>query len=95
MYKILENSERLTADEIMEKYEGNWVYIVDTHGPLFGWFETGIVAVVGDDPFEDYQTGIYRNFEAKYNGRVIGWAINLPSEINVFGFREEVPIENL
>ncbi|MCL1998766.1 MAG: hypothetical protein FWG65_08365 [Turicibacter sp.] len=88
MYKILENGERLTIDEIWEKYRGKWVYVVDLHGPPFGWFESGIVAVVADEELEGRETGLYRRLEIEYNGRVIGLPINLPDEINVFGFTE-------
>ncbi|MCL2016642.1 MAG: hypothetical protein FWG68_10400 [Defluviitaleaceae bacterium] len=90
MYRILDESERerLTFDEIWEKYNGKWVYIVDFHAPPFGWYESGIVAVVADKELEGRETGLYKRMELEYNGKVVGLSINLPDEIRVFGFTE-------
>ncbi|MCL2016467.1 MAG: hypothetical protein FWG68_09510 [Defluviitaleaceae bacterium] len=94
MYKLLENNERLTHDEIWDKYEGKWVYVVDTRGPIFGFFESGIVAVEADRPFAGLETGIYDELDDKYDGRTADLTINIPGAINVFGFTE-VPVDDL
>lgn len=87
MYKILENHERLTVDEIEQKYKGNWVYIVDLHGPPLGMFETGIVAVVADTHLEGLETGIYDELDERHD-RVMGWAIPPLKTPRIFGFSE-------
>lgn len=70
MYRIIENPKRMTREEIKKEFTGKWVYVVDLEGPEFGWFNTGVVAVVADRVLEGRETGIYRELSDKYDGRV-------------------------
>jgi hypothetical protein len=66
MYKVIENPKRMTFGEIEKQFNGKWVYIVDVEGKVFSPSETGRVAVVADDVYEGYKTGIYDEIDKKY-----------------------------
>jgi len=87
MYKIIDDSERMSPEQIMSAFKGKWVFLVDLKGSPFGWFESAIPAIVADEPFEGDETGIYDKLENEYNGNTTTWSF-LPYEINVFGFTE-------
>ena len=93
MYKILDAPERMSPEQVMNEFEGKWVFLVDLEGPPFGWFESAIPAVVADEQFEGIETGIYEKLNNEHNGNTMTWSF-LSNELNVFGFSEVLPDDN-
>ena len=86
MYEILENRQRMTRNEIRQKFDGKWVYLVDLVGKLGSPFESAVVAVVADKPWEGYDTGIYHELDEGHERSM--HKSFLKNEWNVFGFNE-------
>lgn len=82
MYTIYrENRERVPFNEIMEKFRGKWVFLVNLEGDLFTYNheEDGMepcdpisaeVLVVADKAYEGHESGIYQ--ELKNNPEMYG-----------------------
>ena len=87
MVTILENQRRMSREEIANEFKGKWVFVVDLDGPKYGWFDTAVPAVVADDVFEEYETGLYDRLNEEYNGNTMDLTY-LRDLINVFGFSE-------
>ena len=87
MYKILESSKRMSTKQIMNEFNGKWVFLVDLDRPPTGWFKSAVPAVIADEPFAGSETGIYDELDEKYKGNTTAWSF-LSNELNVFGFNE-------
>jgi len=59
MYEILENPQRMSREEVYEKYDGKWLFIIHLEGEPFQPWETGIPVVVADSDWEGDDEGIY------------------------------------
>ena len=93
MVTILENQRRMSREEIANEFKGKWVFVVDLDGPKYGWFDTAVPAVMADDVFEGYETGLYDRLNDEYNGNTMDLTY-LRDLINVFGFTEVLPDDN-
>ena len=65
MYTILETAEKLTYDEIKNKYDGKWVYLTncefsDSYALLYA-----IPRVIADKQFDGFNEGIYEIYKNK------------------------------
>ena len=65
MYTILDKTEKLTYDEIKNKYDGKWVYLTncefsDSYALLFA-----IPRVIADKQFDGFDEGIYEIYKNK------------------------------
>jgi len=87
MYQIIETPRRMSRDEIIKEFDGKWVFLINPEGPLYGWFETAMPAVVADKPFEGFDTGIYHKLRDENDGSSTDLTL-LPNEYNIFGFDE-------
>lgn len=68
MYKLFPKHERqyYSMDEVRDKFDGKFVFFVNTEFEN-GKFSRGKVAVVGDKPFEGFDTGLYQRLEKREN----------------------------
>ncbi|MCL2169941.1 MAG: hypothetical protein FWB74_07945 [Defluviitaleaceae bacterium] len=88
MYEILENKQRMTRDEIRQKFDGKWIFLVDLEGELYSPFASAIPVVVADSPWDGYETGIYHEFRDNLDYNSYMHFSLLKDEWNVFGFSE-------
>ena len=86
MYTVIENPKRMSRKEILNTFQGKWVFYVDLEGPLYDTFETAVPVIVADEVFEGRETGIYKKIMAQHKS-VGDWSM-LFNTANVFGFSE-------
>jgi len=86
MYQILEDSKRMTEEEMWRTFKGKWIFVVDCDYELGVPMKTGIPKVVADVPWEGRKDGIYKKLKEEY-GRTkhISYLLN---EWNVFSPNE-------
>ena len=88
MYEVLENRQRMTTDEIIQAFDGKWLYLVDLEGKPGSIFESAVPAVVANDAWAGHETGIYHELQNKH--QIVTHFSLLKNEWNVFGFNEVV-----
>jgi hypothetical protein len=87
MYTIIKNPRMMTRDEIVQLYNGYWVYVVnaeiDTHGTLM----RGMPVVLGKYQFAGVDEGIYKQFDGEEYGRDLSYNLlpNSNTISSVFG----------
>ena len=86
MYEVLENRQRMTREEIKKEFDGKWLYLVDLEGELGSPFVSAVPAIVSDEMYGGYDTGIYHELEENH-ARTLNFSL-LKNEWNVFGFNE-------
>ena len=95
MYEVLKNPQKMTTEEIEEKYDGKWVFIVQAEGELItGWEENQMPVIVADKVFEGRETGIYQRYMKDPNLVAVGDLSLLPRDPNMFYGFWEVPVDD-
>jgi len=88
MYKEIENPVRMTRDEVCEKYQGKWIYLIHLDGSEFSMFETAIPVIVAERAWAGKEEGIYDKYlDDDTIQRQVHLSL-LPNEANIFGFNE-------
>jgi len=91
MYKIIENTKRMTKEEMKKEFANKWVFVVDADFAINMPMSSGIPIVVADSAWEGRDEGIYQNLKDKYEKTT--YLSFLTNEKNVFGFSEVLPVE--
>ncbi|MCL1987349.1 MAG: hypothetical protein FWG64_05190, partial [Firmicutes bacterium] len=85
----------MTTEEIEEKYDGKWVFIVQAEGELItGWEENQMPVVVADKKWEGSETGIYDTYMHDTNLVAVQALSLLPRDPNTFYGFWEVPVDD-
>ena len=65
MYRVLDNAETLTREEIKAKYDGSWVFLTNCEFTQGSKLLHGIPRVIADKQYEGLDEGIYEIYDDK------------------------------
>ncbi|MCL1998550.1 MAG: hypothetical protein FWG65_07275 [Turicibacter sp.] len=95
MYEILENQPKMTNEEIHEKYEGKWLFVVKERGDQYDSLDDHIPVVVADTAWEGSEEGIYEVYLRDPQWITAGELSLLPRNPNaIFGGLWEVDVDD-
>jgi len=94
MYEILKNPPKMSRDEICEKYDGKWLFVVQRRDEPFQPYKNEIPVVVADTAWEGDDDGIYDVYYNDPNLATVGHLSLLPEEENTFFGFWEVPVDD-
>jgi hypothetical protein len=63
-YKILEDAEAISEEEIRRLYKGYWVYVVNAVFNENREFVSGIPVIIGSKPYDGSGDGIYNKYKS-------------------------------
>jgi hypothetical protein len=86
MYKIIDNPERMSKEEIYEGFPNKWVFMVDIEGEEFGPWVSAVPVVVADKSYAGKETGLYEKLANEHDSYMS--LSFLDNEMRVFGFAE-------
>ncbi|MCL1997192.1 MAG: hypothetical protein FWG65_00305, partial [Turicibacter sp.] len=94
MYEVLKNPQKMTREEIREKYDGKWLFVVRKRGESYCSYENEIPVVVADTAWEGRETGIYQGYLHDSQWITAGDLSLLPRDPNMFYGFWEVPVND-
>jgi len=62
MYKIIENPQIMTKEDIDKMFDGKWIYIVKADITKHGELIKGMPVIIADEPYEGTEDGIYDKY---------------------------------
>jgi len=75
VYEIIKSPRMMTKDEIIQAYDGNWVYIVNADIDAHGTLIKGMPVVLGEFQFAGVEEGIYKQFNSDEYGRTLSYTL--------------------
>ncbi len=75
----------MTREEIRQKFDGKWVYIVKTNYDAHSLLLSGVPIVVADKPYDGLHDGVYEKYKQKeYGGKVAYSLLDEPAIVSIF-----------